>query len=195
MFSSSRFFTETLLVSENRVLPPQTGWTLRDYNVPDALSSYINEQLNIMTESEEQDVKELNGFHIMQYAQQDLDSASTQSSSGWYYLMAAAFFVGLTIRFGGVLLVCVPLFRVCSNKSEDTNRYIEVLTITWHTFCLILYVFFLYCKLHCCNRSQQARSSVLIELKGSVPYRFEIAGLFLLFLVCLFISLVQIFWN
>ena len=115
MFSSSRYFTETLLVSDNRALPPQTGWTFKDYSVSPELSSYINDQLDIAVDidtTDQFDTKKFNVLNIMQLAQQDIDEASTQSSSGWYYQAATPFFVGLTIRFAGVLLVRFP-FRKC----------------------------------------------------------------------------------
>ena len=103
MFSSARYFTETMIVSENRVLPPQSGWTVQEEDAPIKL---VDNGFSL---------EALNGFNIAKYAQHDLDRASRQSTNGWYHQIIPPIFVGLTIRFGGVLLVRAILFANYSN--------------------------------------------------------------------------------
>ena len=107
MFSTSRFFLETMIVSEYRALPPQTGWTLTGDDMPSYDSSDIVSKLHVKK------VSDLNTFNILQLAHQDIHEASHQSSSGWYYQILPSFFVGLTIRFGGAFLVRALLPKSC----------------------------------------------------------------------------------
>ena len=95
MFSASRHFVETMLVSELRTLPPQSGFTL----------------------SEEFDsvVSVPNAFNVMMWAQHDMPEVSRQTSDGWYQQILPPFLVGLSVRLLGALLVCGALCVVLTS--------------------------------------------------------------------------------
>ena len=93
MFSASRHFVETMLVSESRALPPQSGYTL--------------------TEEFETIIPVGNAFDLMYLAQHDMPEASKQSRNGWYQQLLTPFLVGLAVRFGGLLLVCFISYIIC----------------------------------------------------------------------------------
>lgn len=126
-FSPPRYFIETMMVSEFRVLPSQTGMTLQADMAPGL-------PFNVMDD-------------VFKIGQKDMPNASTQSYNGWYQLFLAPFLVGLTVRFLGAVLI------------------------------------------NSCNRSQQAKSSFLTELKSSTFYRINIFILVALFLICFLLSL------
>jgi len=124
MFSSSRHLAETMLVSQLRTLPQQSGWTLQK-PFPDSI---IDQFENINFDYK----KYKNLFAVQSLAQTNMPDASIQSHFGWYHQILPPFLVGLTVRLGGALLI------------------------------------------HTCNRSQQAKTSIISELKRNVPYRIEI---------------------
>jgi len=144
MFSAPRYFIETMLVSELRTLPPQSGFTLPVYKVSSLEGMITNFSLDTSNS------RLLNAFNLANLAQHDMPEATNQTNSGWYYQILPPFFVGLTIRFGGALL------------------------------------------LHTCNRSEQARTSIISELKRSVSYRIEICILLCFWLLFFLLSLWQI---
>lgn len=77
-FSPPRFFSEAIVVSEMKCLPPQTGFTQTD----EATNFPVGED----------------SFSFLSIGQ--LDSNVTDfSCSGWYWGILPAFMVGLTIRF------------------------------------------------------------------------------------------------
>jgi len=138
MFSAARFYAETMIVSELRALPPQSGYTISEEIRLNAGAAGVSGS------------DEVNAFNILGLAQNDVDNVSIQSSSGWYQQMLPPFLVGLTVRFLGVLL------------------------------------------LHACNRPEQAKSSILTEMKRNLSYFLEILVLFCLFILCFMLSLWQI---
>ncbi len=80
IFSPVRFFVEQMTVSEQRALPPQSGFTQED------------EHYSLMFP------KKLNSFNIIGSAQLDIDTVRRQSTSGWYWPIIRAFMIGLTLR-------------------------------------------------------------------------------------------------
>jgi ABC-type multidrug transport system ATPase subunit len=94
-FSPTRFFKETLIVSDQKCLPPQTGFTQAEdtYNFPQHLDS----------------------FSLIQMGQLD-SSVNTPSCSGWYWGILPAVLVGFTVRFAA--LGCVN----CLNRSQQAKK-------------------------------------------------------------------------
>jgi len=144
MFSASRHFIETMLVSELRTLPPQSGFSLQVDNLVSLDGIIANFGVDTP------DYRLLNAFNAANLAQHDMPEASYQSNSGWYKQILPPLLVGLTIRFGGALLI------------------------------------------NTCNRSQQAKTSIISELKRSVSYRIEICVLLFFWLSSFCLSLWQI---
>ena len=97
-FSPPRYFIETMMVSEFRVLPSQTGMTLQADMAPGL-------PFNVMDD-------------VFKIGQKDMPNASTQSYNGWYQLFLAPFLVGITVRFLGAVLVSVVL-KYCT-KCKNT---------------------------------------------------------------------------
>ena len=77
--SVTRYFIEALTATEQRCLPEQSGFTLRD----NAFSFPMP----------------FNSFNILSLAQQDIDNVTVQSCDGWYAYVLPCLFAGLTIRF------------------------------------------------------------------------------------------------
>lgn len=102
MFSASRHFVETMLVSESRTLPPQSGYTL--------------------TEEFETIIPVGNAFDLMYLAQNDMPEASKQSRNGWYQQLLAPFLVGLAVRFGGLILL-----HVCNRSQQARPTFLAEL--------------------------------------------------------------------
>jgi len=81
MFGPTRYFIETMVVSEKRTLPVQSGYSV---NLTDPDSSSFDFGWS--------------SLGITKTAQNDLENALEQSNKGWYWNFFAAFFVGLTVR-------------------------------------------------------------------------------------------------
>jgi len=116
MFSASRHFIETMLVSELRTLPPQSGFSLQVDNLVSLDGIIANFGVDTP------DFRLLNAFNAVNLAQHDMPEASYQSNSGWYNQILPPFFVGLTIRFGGALLI-----NTCNRPQQSKTSIISEL--------------------------------------------------------------------
>lgn len=76
LFSPARFFIETMVVSDQRCLPPQTGFTM----------------------TKEATMLPLTSFDIVHEAQLDKQEVTIQSCNGWHWAMLPLFLVGLSVR-------------------------------------------------------------------------------------------------
>jgi len=94
-FSPTRYFIESLAVAEHRALPEQSGFTQRD-----APSFPL----------------ESNSFALLSLAQNDADNVNQQSTSGWYWGVWPALFVGLTVRVAAFGAIHV------SGRSQQAKR-------------------------------------------------------------------------
>ena len=74
MFSASRHFVETMLVSEFRALPPQSGYTLTEF---------------------ETIIPVPNAFDLMYLAHDGMLEVRRQSSTGWCQQLLTLLLVGL----------------------------------------------------------------------------------------------------
>lgn len=88
LFSPCRFFIEMMVVSENRALPPQAGYTIE-----------MDEAVNFPLE-----------YNMFNYsgslmAQNDFPAVTEQSYNGWLWPVLPAFLVGLTVRIGTALVI------------------------------------------------------------------------------------------
>eukprot|EP00578_Thalassiosira_sp_NH16_P028307 CAMPEP_0181097656 /NCGR_PEP_ID=MMETSP1071-20121207/11688_1 /TAXON_ID=35127 /ORGANISM="Thalassiosira sp., Strain NH16" /LENGTH=351 /DNA_ID=CAMNT_0023180157 /DNA_START=101 /DNA_END=1156 /DNA_ORIENTATION=+ len=83
--SPLRFFIEGISTSEAKCLPIQSGFTVASnaFNYHEFEESYPN------------------FYHLTYMAHNDLDSATVQGCSGWFWWVPAAFAVGVTIRIAG----------------------------------------------------------------------------------------------
>lgn len=77
--SSTRYFVETIAVTEHRCLPAQSGFTLTDSATSFPL--------------------DMNSFAILGLAQNDFDNVIQRSCDGWYGDFLPPVFVGLTLRW------------------------------------------------------------------------------------------------
>ena len=78
--SPVRFFVEHMAVSEQRALPPQSGFTQED--------GYQSQKFP----------KNLNAFNLIGSAQLDIDTVRKQSRNGWDWPIIRAFMIGFTLR-------------------------------------------------------------------------------------------------
>lgn len=93
-FSPTRYFTESLAVSEHRCMPEQSGFT--QFNAPNFPPDKTS-------------------FAIIGLAQND-SSTTIRSCSGWFWYVLPCFFVGMTIRvFAGGLIHVV-------GRSEQSKK-------------------------------------------------------------------------
>lgn len=86
VLSPTRFFTESMVVSEYRCLPEQTGFT---YDVEIATNFSVSDST----------------FSTLNYGLRDVDTMTERSCSGWFWGAPPFFLVGLTLR----VLSCVLL--------------------------------------------------------------------------------------
>ena len=86
LFSPTRYFVESMAVSEQRNLPAQTGFT---HVAGDATEFPM----------------EANSFNLIGIAQRDMPGITVQTRSGWYWSVLPSFLIGVVIRLAGFLLV------------------------------------------------------------------------------------------
>ncbi len=101
-FSPVRFFVEQMAVSEQRALPPQSGFTQEDdYN-----------SLNFPME--------FNSFNLIGSAQLDIDTVKRQSRSGWDWPLIRALMIGLTLR-----ALSFGLINMCNRQRQCKKPLME----------------------------------------------------------------------
>lgn len=124
-FSSPRFFTETIIVSDMKCLPAQTGFTV----AVDAINF----------------PKEKSSFHVFSWGMND-SSVTDPSCSGWYWNVLPAVMVGITLRFAAFGVInSFNLeqqskksfwFRMRHQRTPELNRSVAI-------YCTCLLVLFI----------------------------------------------------
>lgn len=108
VISATRFFQESMVVSEYRCLPEQSGFTFNE-EATNLLGNYDTSS-------------SVNVFSNFNLARRDLDVVIEQSCSGWYWGMLPSFFVGLTLR----AIACVFL-HILNRGQQAKKKYLDEL--------------------------------------------------------------------
>ena len=118
--SVTRWFIEALTVTEQRCLPEQSGYTLRDnaFNFP----------------------MEFNSLNLISLAQNDIDNATEQSCNGWYAYVLPCLMAGLTIRFATAGVIHIAgRSQQCKKPLLQEARSRKGAAFCWYVFGLCTY--------------------------------------------------------
>jgi len=113
-FSPARYFIETMMLSEFRVLPPQTGVTLYAGLAP-------NLPINVLTD-------------VFNVGRDDVNDATKQTLDGWYHAMLAPLFVGFTTRLLGAILI-----HTCNRSAQAKSSFFTQL-MNSPSFCVQIFI-------------------------------------------------------
>mmetsp|Transcript_34130 Transcript_34130/g.49529 ORF Transcript_34130/g.49529 Transcript_34130/m.49529 type:complete len:875 (-) Transcript_34130:267-2891(-) len=108
--SATRFFQESMVVSEYRCLPEQAGFAISD----DA--EYLLNNYNTDTS--------VNGFSYFNLAMRDHDTVVGKSCDGWFWGVLPSFFIGLTLR----AFACVFL-HILNRGQQAKKKFVEELRV------------------------------------------------------------------
>jgi len=148
MLSTTRYFVESLLVSEFRVMPSHYGWTYLSPLWEKFGPDYLETKAASASDEIDEVVKmiyDLNAFRFLDVALHDMPNVTNQTAEGWYYNMLAPVLVGLTVRFLGAILlnICNRSVQARSPFFTEMKRNCMFLIEMLVVVCLFLLSFFL----------------------------------------------------